>query len=190
MVLLYVDAVRAALERVGHWESRTCISKHILDTHPHSFMGLEDLTHIRESTKRKHGKKASKKQRRANQHASKWAFAELHAFLDYKAILSGSLCVKVDAEYTSQACPHCGYTSNGNRPKSGLLFVCQAGHYTLHADLVGARNISLRTLFARQAWANMGQLSIAPDVTDNEAKAARLKRYAELRWSPATSSLL
>jgi putative transposase len=164
------------------------ISKRILETHPHSFIGLEDLTHIRERSKRKHGKKAGKKQRRANRHASKWAFAELHAFLDYKAVLAGSLCVKVDADYTSQACPHCGHTAKENRPKNGLLFVCQACHYTLHADLIGARNISLRTLFVRQAWANTGQLSNAPAGTDHEAKAARLARYAELRWSPVPNS--
>src|SRR5215472_16886473 len=91
------------------------ISKHVLDTHPHSLIGLEDLTGIRERTKRKHGKKASQKQRRANRHASKWAFAELHAHLVYKAHLAGSLCIKVDAEYTSQACPSCGHTSKANR---------------------------------------------------------------------------
>jgi IS605 OrfB family transposase len=177
-------------ERRLKLDTNHCISKDILDTHPHACIGLEDLTHIRERTRRKKGKKASKKQRRANRHASKWAFAELHAFLDYKAVLAGSLCVKVDADYTSQACPHCGHTAKENRPKKGLLFVCQACHYTLHADLIGARNISLRTLFVRQAWANTGQLSIAPDVTDSEAKAARLSRYAELRWSPATSPRL
>jgi putative transposase len=164
------------------------ISKHIVDSHPHAFIGLEDLTYVRERTKRKHGKKASQKQRRANRHASKWAFAELHAFLDYKAVLAGSLCVKVDADYTSQACPRCGYTAKENRPGKGLLFVCCACRYTLHADLVGARNISLRTLAIRQDWMATGQLSDAPDVTDHEAKAARLARYAELRWSPATSS--
>ncbi|HEU5199846.1 MAG TPA: transposase [Ktedonobacterales bacterium] len=164
------------------------ISKHILDTHPHAFIGLEDLTHIRERLSRKHGKKASKKQRRANRHASKWAFAELHSFLDYKAVLSGSLCVKVDADYTSQACPRCGYISSDNRPKKGLLFVCQCCHYTLHADLIGARNVSLRTLAIRQGWMATGQLSVAPDVTDCEAKTVRLQKYAELRWSPATSS--
>src|SRR5216684_6964858 len=42
------------------------ISHRIVDAHPHSIIGLEDLTHIRERTKRKHGKQASKKQRRAN----------------------------------------------------------------------------------------------------------------------------
>jgi putative transposase len=166
------------------------ISKHILDTHPHAFIGLEDLTGIRERTKRKHGKKASKKQRRANRHASKWAFAELRSFLDYKAILSGSLCVRVDADYTSQACPKCGYISPDNRPQKGLRFSCQNCRYILHADLVGARNIALRALVIRQDWMATGQLSVAPDVTDGEAKAARLQRYAELRWSPATSPRL
>src|SRR5215469_14194669 len=42
------------------------ISKRILDTHPQAFIGLEELTGIRERTRRKHGKKASKNQRRAN----------------------------------------------------------------------------------------------------------------------------
>ncbi len=178
------------LERRLKLNTNHTISKHILSTHPKSFIGLEDLTGIRDRTKRKHGKKATKKQRRVNRHASKWAFAELRSFLDYKAILAGSLCVKVDADYTSQACPHCGYSSKANRPRKGLLFVCQCCHYTLHADLIGARNISLRTLAIRQDWMATGQLSGAPDVTDDEAKAARLQRYAELRWSPATSPAL
>ncbi|HEU5369836.1 MAG TPA: transposase [Ktedonobacterales bacterium] len=166
------------------------IAKQILDSHPHAFIGLEDLAHIRERTKRKKGKKASRKQRRANRHVSKWAFAELHDLLAYKAGLSNSLCIKVDANYTSQAYPRCGYTSKENRPNKGLLFMCCQCHYTLHADLVGARNIALRTLVIRQDWLTTGRLSDAPDVTDDEAKAARLSRYAELRWSPATSPAL
>ena len=115
------------------------------------------MTGIRDRTKRKKGKKACKKQRRANRHASKWAFAELRSFLDYKAVLAGSLCVKVDADYTSQACPRCGYISPQNRPQKGLLFVCQCCHYTLHADLIGARNISLRALAIRQDWMATGK---------------------------------
>ena len=99
----------------------------------------------------------------------------MHGLLAYKAALAGSLCIKVDADYTSQACPRCGYTSRENRPRQGLLFLCQQCHYTLHADLVGARNIALRTLVIRQDWMATGQLSDAPDVTDHEAKAARLQ---------------
>jgi hypothetical protein len=57
----------------------------------------------------------------------------------------------------------------------------------LHADLVGARNLTLRTLLLRQDWGKTGHLSVAPDASDREAKAARLSRYAELRWSPEAS---
>ncbi len=163
------------------------IAKRIVDAHPHSIIGLEHLTDIGERTKRRHGKKATKKQRRANGHASKWAFAELHRVLAYKATLTGSMVVKVEAHYTSQACPICGHTCRANRPKQGLLFVCQSCHYTLHADLVGARNMALRTLLIRQDWMSTGVLSVRPDASDAEAKAARLQRYAELRWSPDAS---
>jgi IS605 OrfB family transposase len=166
------------------------ISHCIVDQHPHSLIGLEDLTHIRERTKRHTGKKATRKQRRANHHASKWAFAQLHGYIAYKALLSGSMAVKVDAYHTSQACPRCGYASPDNRPKKGLLFWCQSCHYRLHADLVGARNIALRTLVSRQDWLTTGVLSVRPDVASDEAKAARRQRYAELRWSLATSPWL
>jgi hypothetical protein len=129
------------------------------------------------------------KARKANRHASRWAFAELHGMLAYKAALASLVCIKLDADYTSQACPKCGFTSKANRPNKGLLFICQQCHYMLHADLVGARNISLRALVIRQDWMATGQLSGAPDGTDREAKAARLQRYAELRWSPVPSLL-
>src|SRR6266849_1944864 len=166
------------------------ISHHIVDAHPHSIIGLEDLTHIHERTKRKHGKQASKKQRRANHHASKWAFAQLHGYIAYKALRASSMTVKVDAYHTSQACPRCGFACPENRPHKGLLFVCQSCHYVLHADLVGARNIALRTLLVRQDWMSTGVLSVRPDVSSDEAKAARLQRYAELRWSLDTSPRL
>jgi putative transposase len=71
-----------------------------------------------------------------------------------------------------------------------VLFVCQACHLTLHADLVGARNVVLRTLLARHDWASTGVLSERPHVSDAEAKAAQRQRYAELRWSLDTSPAL
>ena len=180
------------------------VSKRIVTNHPHSLIGLENLTvskslpndaaastlrvragkkDIRERTKRTKGKRASKKQRRANATHSKWSFAELHAMIAYKALLQGSMAITVDAHYTSQACPTCGHTSAANRPHKGLLFVCQNCHYTLHADLVGARNITMRTLCIRQDWIGTGVLSERPDVSSDEAKAERLQRYSALRWS-------
>jgi putative transposase len=114
----------------------------------------------------------------------------LQGYLAYKALLSGSMAVKVDAYKTSQACPRCGHTTPENRPSKGLLFVCQACSFTSHADLVGARNVALRTLLARQDWVRTGVLSARPDVSDDEAKAAQRRRYAELRWILDTSPAL
>ena len=72
------------------------ISKRILDSHPQAFIGVEDLTGIRERTKRRtrrrKGKQLiplSKRARKANRHASKWSFAELQGLLTYKAALAG-----------------------------------------------------------------------------------------------------
>ena len=186
-------------ERRLKQERNHLISRRIVGAHPHSILGLEDLTHIRERTKRRtHRRKKNRKglepvsrtQRKGNRHASSWAFAELHSYIAYKATLAGSMAVKVDAHYTSKSCPMCGYTSDANRPHKGLDFVCQSCQYALHADLVGARNIALRTLLVRQDWMSTGVLSVRPDVSSDEAKAARLSRYAELRWSPDTSPCL
>jgi putative transposase len=174
------------------------ISKQIIKEHPHALIGLEQLTDIKEHKRRrkrkrkKNGKgyvQVSPKARKANRVYSQWSFAELHAFISYKAVLAGSLAIKVDADYTSKACPMCGHTADENRPRKGLLFVCQNPkcRYTLHADLVGARNITMRTLLVRHDWARTGCLSITPDTPDKEAKAARLRRFAELRWSPGVS---
>jgi IS605 OrfB family transposase len=170
-------------ERRLKQERNHVISRCIVEAYPHALLGLEDLTHIRERAKRRHGKRASQKQRRANHHASKWAFGELQEHIAYKALLAGSMAVKVDAYKTSQACPRCGYTSEDNRPGKGLLFVCQVCQLVLHADLIGARNVALRTLLARQDWVSTGVLSERPDVSSDEAKARWRQRYVELRWS-------
>jgi putative transposase len=174
-------------ERRLKQDANHVVSKRIVTQHPNSLIGLEHLTDIRDRTKRRKGKKASKKQRKANAASSKWSFAELHSMIAYKALLNKSMAIKVDANYTSQACPCCGHISQENRPRKGLLFICQNCHYTLHADLIGARNLTMRTLLIRQDWIGTGILSISPDVSDAEAKAARLNRYAELRWNPDTS---
>lgn len=178
----------AQRERRLKADANHVVSKHIVNAHQHALIGLEQLTDIRGRTRRRKGKKASKKQRKANRVSSQWSLAELHAMIDYKSILNGSMAIKVDANNTSKSCPCCGYTSDQNRPNKGLLFHCQNCHYELHADLVGARNITMRTLLLRQDWGKTGCLSVTPDVSDREAKAARLQRYAELRWSPEASS--
>jgi len=177
------------------------ICKRIVEQNPHALIGIEQLTHIRERTKRRtHRKKkngtgterVSCKQRKSNRVYSQWSFAQLHAMLAYKSVLCGSMVVRVDADYTSKGCPKCGHIADENRPGKGLLFCCVNCCYTLHADLIGARNIVMRTLLVRHDWSRTGHLSVVPgdatpDVSVGEAKAARLKRYAELRWRPDAS---
>ncbi len=99
-------------------------------------------------------------------------------YIDYKANLIGSLATKVPAHYTSQSCPKCGHTSKANRPNKGLMFRCECCGNELHADLVGARNIAMRTLLVRQDWWSTGVLSVSPDVSRDETKAEILQRFS------------
>src|SRR5260370_7047028 len=113
----------------------------------------------RERGRKKNGKGTdpeTQEARRANRHASQWAFAELHGLIAYKAALSkSSLAIKVDSDYTSQACPMCGYADKRNRPGKGLLFICRnkqcvyplrtARPHTLPPNLSGPRTIAIRT---------------------------------------------
>lgn len=183
------------------------VSRRLLARYPQALIGLEDLTHIRERTE--HRGRTPKGQKAAR-HRSQWSFARLQQAIAYKAPLYGSMATRVDAHYTSQCCPRCGHCSRANRPVeqhvppgyartkgAGLLFVCEACGLQGHADLIAARNIALRTLLVRQDWMSTGCLSATPDVrgvypnadaSDEEAKARRLQRYLELRWSPEASS--
>jgi putative transposase len=162
------------------------IAKQIVS--PNTLIGLEDLTHIRERIIRRSSKKSSLERRKANSNQARWAFAELGSFIDYKAVLSGSLATKIDAYKTSQQCVRCGHSCEQNRPNKGLIFRCTNCSYELHADLLGARNICLRTLLVRQDWTSTGCLSASPNVSSDEAKALNRQRFGELRWTIETSS--
>ena len=178
----------ALRERRLNADTAHCVSKAIAE--PHAMVGLEWLKDIRERTERRHSKNASVKRRKANRKVSSWSFADVQAKIAYKTRLLDGIPIWVDADYTSKGCPICGHSGDENRPHHGLLFCCiQCGH-TLHADLVAARNISMRALLIQQDWVRTGRLSAVPEASGNEAKAVRLQRYAELRWSLDASSAL
>jgi IS605 OrfB family transposase len=163
------------------------VANQLLERYPGALIGLEDLSGVRERTGRRRRKKASKKQRRANRQQSGWSYADLRQKVAYKAPLAGSVLVACDADYTSQQCVECTHRSKANRPGAGLLFRCEECGFELHADLLGGRNVTMRTLLIRHDWMRTGRLSTVPDVTTEEAKAERLKRYSELRWRSVTS---
>jgi IS605 OrfB family transposase len=94
-------------------------------------IGLEDLKHIRERTTVRAKDRAKH---------SGWAFAQLRAFVAYKAKLAGVPVVFVDARNTSRTCSACGHCEKGNR-KSQAEFACLHCGFSENADLNAARNV-------------------------------------------------
>jgi putative transposase len=97
-------------------------------------IAIEDLGGIRDRT--------TVRRRQRARHAN-WAFAQLRAFLEYKACVAGVPCVAVDPRGTSRTCPECGYVDKANRV-SQARFVCGQCAFVGVADHVAARNISFR----------------------------------------------
>jgi len=97
-------------------------------------LAIEDLTDIREGCKHR-------KKQRGRFH--RWSFAQLGAFLVYKAERKGILVVSVDPQYSSQTCHKCGHCERKNR-KGQSLFVCQSCGYTANADYNAAQNLRQR----------------------------------------------
>lgn len=103
-------------------------------------IGLEDLTGIRTDTQYNCRKKD-------RYHKSSWAFYQLQEMIGYKAKQSNIGIEFIDPRYTSQTCPRCYHVDKNNR--RGKDFICKCCGFHLHSDLVGARNIELRTRNAR-----------------------------------------
>lgn len=97
-------------------------------------IAVEELTGIRERVRLRKPQRAT--------HSS-WAFAQLGAFLEYRAHRAGAPFVQVDPAYTSQRCTMCGHTEPGNRPTQAR-FVCRDCGYAEHADIVASDNIAAR----------------------------------------------
>ncbi|MFG2847687.1 RNA-guided endonuclease InsQ/TnpB family protein [Kitasatospora sp. NPDC048296] len=117
------------------------ISKTLVTTAERTSRGiaLEDLSGIRERVKAKHDQ-------RYRLHS--WAFAQLGAFVEYKAQRAGVPVVHVNAAYTSRQCSACWHTHKTNRVDQAT-FACRVCGITMHADINGSRNIRHR---AADAW--------------------------------------
>ena len=84
---------------------------------------------------------------------SKWSFAELRGFIEYKAKLAGVPVIAVDPRDTSRTCPVCGHIDKGNRPVRALFLCRSYGHFD-YADVVGATNIACA---AKVAWREVAE---------------------------------
>src|SRR5713226_4550605 len=79
------------------------LSKRIVqNAAPGSTIVLENLSHIRETSKIGRGKKNKHVDKKRRFHS--WSFAQFHRLLSYKAEARGIDVVKVDPRYTSQMC--------------------------------------------------------------------------------------
>jgi len=121
-------------ERRFKADTNHCISKKIVEKAEGTNRGVavEELTGIRDRTR---FRKAQRDK------MSKWSFAELRGFVEYKAKLAGVPVIAVDPRNTSRACPECGHIDKGNRLVRGIFLCRQCGHFD-HADVVGATNIA------------------------------------------------
>ena len=114
-------------------------------------IALETLTGIRERAR-------LRKPQRTTLHS--WPFAQLGAFIAYKAKRAGVPVVYVDPAYTSQECSHCHHIERGNRPSQDR-FACRVCGFARHADLNSSHNIAHRGWIA---WV-CGARSTAPEFT-------------------------
>ncbi|MEU1515555.1 zinc ribbon domain-containing protein [Streptomyces sp. NPDC005811] len=102
-------------------------------------IALEELTGIRERVRLRKPQRAT--------HSS-WSFAQLGAFIAYKAKKAGVPVVYVDAAYTSRTCAECGHIDRANRV-SQAWFACRSCGFVDHADRNSSRNIRRR---AEELW--------------------------------------
>jgi IS605 OrfB family transposase len=101
-------------------------------------LALEDLRGIRTRAR-------ARKPQRATLHS--WSFAQLRAFLTYKARRAGVRVVLVDPRNTSRTCPDCGCgcVDQRNRP-SQATFSCVRCGFAGHADTIAAEIIRRATV--------------------------------------------
>jgi putative transposase len=130
---------RRRVRKLRDKESRTVraynhgISRHLVDLakRTNSTLVLEDLEGLRA------GVKVPKSQRRER---FSWAYAQLQAFILYKARLAGIPVFFVLPDYTSKTCSRCHYMSDRNRA-SQAWFQCRECGFCCHADDNAACNI-------------------------------------------------
>jgi len=79
---------------------------------------------------------------------SGWSFAQLRAFVEYKARIAGVAVVAVDPRNTSRTCSRCGHCEKANR-LSQSRFCCRSCGFEAHADINAALNIRARAVVNR-----------------------------------------
>ena len=140
-----------------HRDCDHVLSKRMVQNAPQgSTLVLENLTHIRDTSKMGRGKGNKNVENKRRLHS--WTYAQLYEFLAYKGQERGITVVKIDPRHTSQTCSRCGHQARNNR-RSQSLFLCRKCGYCLHADLNASYNIRSKYLVSRDTFLTDGQSS-------------------------------
>jgi len=138
------------------------ISKRIVsNVEPGTTIVIENLTNIRARVKASRGE--------AKRRLHSWSFAQLAAFLAYKAEAKGCRVVRIDPRHTSQRCNACGHIYRGNR-RTQSEFQCRSCGHRQNADLNASKNIRDKHLVG---WATGP--SGGPPSTGLSSQLARLE---------------
>ncbi len=143
----------------NHRISKSIVTEAQRTTHG---IALEDLGGIRARVR-------LRKPQRVTLHT--WSFAQLGAFIAYKAERAGAPVVFVDPRHTSQECSACGHIDKKNRPDQAT-FKCTSCGFAEHADVNAARNIAAR---GAAGWAS-------------ESRCRRRGLTHHIQWRPRAAS--
>ncbi len=112
-------------------------------------IALETLTNIFKRIK-------GNKRMRSRLH--RWAWAQLQAFIKYKAEAAGLRVVFVNPAYTSKTCAECGHLGTRHRHR----FECKFCGIRRHSDLNASHNIRKIALSADIATSAVNRPNVAP----------------------------
>ena len=137
------------------------ISKTLVETAKRTGRGIavEELTGIRD--------RVTARGSDARNRLSGWSFAQLYAFLAYKAQIAGVPVEKIDPRNTSRTCAECGHCERSNRTRQAG-FRCKACGHEAHADVNAARNIRNAALVQ-----TMAQVACKPALGLDNAMSSR-----------------
>ena len=135
-------SAKRALKRISGRENRWIsdvnhrISKTLVGAYGEgTLFVLEDLSGVSFAEQNLNGSK------KRNRETRSWTFYQLEQYLSYKAMESGSMVIKVPAEYTSQRCPKCGRIHKENRHHEIHEYICDSCGYRSNDDRIGAMNL-------------------------------------------------
>ncbi|MBI4531279.1 MAG: IS200/IS605 family element transposase accessory protein TnpB [Candidatus Latescibacteria bacterium] len=160
-------SIRRALQRLSGRAARfSRTTNHVISKQIVQFAAVtgnptiarEDLTGIRKGRRRRKTQRTD---------LNRWSFAQLEAFLRYKAEAFGFAVLSVDPQNTSRGCSRCGYTDKANQHR--LDFQCHACKLQLNAELNASCNIRLRGILLRQVLWQDGPPSTGPEARPHDS---------------------